>query len=511
MRDFITRTVSSDDLARLKADRHAADARYNAALTALDAAVQQAPDLPHPPPGPDEHQVTPLNQSWDILATRPAAPPGWRGRLARLVWPVVEPLFAAQQRFNSQLVDHVNRAVPRDRAVPEAIAATIALVRRQAEESIRFQSQLIVFLQAVTPYVDTKDYEFAGLARRAAEDVANAAARLDEVSRGLAAGLSGLSDEVLKRYEALTIIAQRQADTVEELRIAVAAAQQSTTALQRHLERSGAELPARPAAAVATAAAPPPAHAGGDHQQLLAGDPLRSHLYAGFEDLYRGPETEIRERMADYVGRFAGARDVLDVGCGRGEFLELLRDAGVPARGIDLNLAMVERCRAKGLDVVAADALGHLASLPEGSLGGLIAAQVVEHLQPDDLLRFLELAASRLQPGAWIVLETINPACWSAFFDSYVRDLTHARPVHPDTLRYLLIALGFVDAQIEWRSPYPEEGKLARAAQAPATDDGSAAVATALNQHADRLNSMLFGPRDYAAIGRRPLAPGRRD
>ena len=89
--------------------------------------------------------------------------------------------------------------------------------------------------------------------------------------------------------------------------------------------------------------------------------PLRSHQYAGFEDAYRGGEDEIRERMLDYVGRFAGASDVLDVGCGRGEFLELLRDHGITARGIDLNVEMVERCLAKGLDVTAADALAYLA------------------------------------------------------------------------------------------------------------------------------------------------------
>ena len=160
--------------------------------------------------------------------------------------------------------------------------------------------------------------------------------------------------------------------------------------------------------------------------------------------------------MADYVARFAGATDVLDVGCGRGEFLELLRDAGIPARGVDLNTEMVERCLAKGLDVTSGDALAYLAELPDASLGGIIACQVVEHLQPDDLLRFIELAARRLRPGGVIVLETINPASWIAFFESYIRDLTHVRPVHPDTLRYLLIANGFQQAEIMWRSPTPD-------------------------------------------------------
>ena len=210
-----TRTISADDLARLKADREAADARYNAALTALDQAVQRLPSLPHPPPGPDEHQITPLNQAWDLQAAGPPPAAGWRGLLARLVWPVMAPVVAAQQRFNSALVDHVNRNLPRERAVPQAIDATIRLVRTHIDESIRFQSHVIVYLQAITPFVDTKDYEFAGLARRATEDVATTAATLDDVTRGFAGGLSALSDEVVKRYDSLTILTQRQAQALD--------------------------------------------------------------------------------------------------------------------------------------------------------------------------------------------------------------------------------------------------------------------------------------------------------
>ena len=135
--------------------------------------------------------------------------------------------------------------------------------------------------------------------------------------------------------------------------------------------------------------------------------------------------------------------DVLDVGCGRGEFLDLLKARGIGARGLDLNHEMVEVCRARGLDVAEADAVGYLDALPDASLGGLFAAQVVEHLQPGYLLRFLELAFHKLRPGAPIVLETLNPACWTAFFDSFIRDITHVWPLHPETLRYLVLASGF--------------------------------------------------------------------
>ncbi len=141
--------------------------------------------------------------------------------------------------------------------------------------------------------------------------------------------------------------------------------------------------------------------------------------------------------MAEYVPRFDGQSDVLDIGCGRGEFLELLKARGVTARGVDTNHEMVEVCRAHGLDVTEDDALRLLMTLDDSSVGGIFAAQVVEHLQPRYLMRLLDTAAHKMRPGGVLVLETINPACWLAFFESFVRDVTHVWPLHPETLQYL--------------------------------------------------------------------------
>lgn len=502
------RTVTPEDLARLKRDREAADAAYNAALTAVDAALQKLGDLPHPPPGPDEHQVTPLNQSWDLLAQTPEFPSGWRGRLARFVWHTMQPVVGAQQRFNGALVDHVNRAIPRERAVTASIAATIGLVRSQIEDAIRFQSHLVVYLQSLTPYVDTKDYEVAGIARRLTEDAQESILKLDELSRGLTAALSGLSDELMKRCETLAIGEQRAGGRLEELGAALAVVQQTTNTLRRELSRGLASAPTGAAPAAVPSVATPAAAGGGSPQQMLASDRLFSQQYAGFEDLYRGSEDDIRERMADYVALFAGAADVVDIGCGRGEFLGLLREAGITARGVDLNHEMAERCRARGFTVDETDALSFLAAAPPESLGGLIASQVVEHLEPDYLLRMLAAAQVALRPGAVIVLETINPACWSAFFDSYVRDLTHVRPVHPDTLQFLVRAAGFGDVRVQGRSPYPAGGRLQPVPPAAVAASEHAgpllAVMQTVDAHAERLNGLFFTDRDYAVIGRRP-------
>jgi O-antigen chain-terminating methyltransferase len=209
---------------------------------------------------------------------------------------------------------------------------------------------------------------------------------------------------------------------------------------------------------------------------------------------------------------------VLDVGCGRGEFLDLLKARGITARGLDLNHEMVEVCRARGLDVTEADAVGYLENVTDRSLGGLIAVQVVEHLQPGYLMRFLELAFHKLRPGAPIVLETLNPACWTAFFDSFIRDITHVWPMHPDTLRYLVLASGFSSARIEYRSPVAPEDRLqpisslrGGAASSGQADGGAAAAGEAaaadlvetFNANVEKLNARMFTFLDYAIVGGR--------
>jgi SAM-dependent methyltransferase len=232
--------------------------------------------------------------------------------------------------------------------------------------------------------------------------------------------------------------------------------------------------------------------------------------YVAFEDCFRGSEAEIRARQADYVALFSGAQNVIDAGCGRGEFLSLLKDAGISARGVDLNAGMVEACRARGLAAEHADAVTYLEGLADQSVGGLFAAQVVEHLPPDRLIAFLRAAGRALGPGARLVLETINPSCWVAFFDSFLRDLTHARPLHPDTLKFLVIASGFGDAEVRFRTPIPEADRLRRVSplaepspSAPPDARRLHELVAAFNLNMERLNDRLFTHLDYAVVARR--------
>ena len=207
-----------DDRERLKLERNAADRAYNESLTRLDGAIQQLPaDFPHPPPAPDEHQITPLNTLWKIA--RPPASGGWRGRFADAVRRAVAPLFEQQQAFNSAVVDHLNRNAPIARATRESMTTTLTLLHDTMADLVRFQSLLVMFLQQITPYVDTRDRDVAG------------------VVRGLSGAIDSVADELLKRTEALLAKERRREMQVSDLGARLDGLQQQIAALQHVLEK----------------------------------------------------------------------------------------------------------------------------------------------------------------------------------------------------------------------------------------------------------------------------------
>jgi len=471
---------TGSDLERLRHEREDAHRAYNDALTALDGAIRKLRDMPPPPSPYDESQLAVLNQQWDLSQVAPAGG-GLAGRLRAILWKLIAPLTQQQQAFNATVVNHLNRNVAMHRETAQAIAATLAVCREELEGLANFETKLILYAQQITPYVDTKD--------RYVQAVPNA----------VAAGLSGLSDDLQKRWESMTARERRYEARVGEVQSTLSVVQRAVLTVKRELEQR--------------ASAP---HTAGGAEQPSAvvpatSRPLDSYKYVGFEDEFRGSQREIRERMATYVPDFAGLSDVLDIGCGRGEFLDLLRTSGISARGVDLNDEMAAVCRDRGLEATAGDALSYLLAQPDGSLGGLFAAQVVEHLEPDYLMRLLEAAYHKLRPGAKIVLETINAACWYAFFSSYIRDLTHVRPLHPDTLRYLLVASGFQRVEVRYSAPFPDESKLQQvptpsqsaSGEPSAPGDSPAAVAAVFNENVAKLNGLLFTHLDYAVIGER--------
>ena len=228
---MFNRTVSPDDLGRLRREREEADHLYNEALTALDQAIQRLPSIPNPPPAFDEHQLTSLNQLWSLSRENGRdRGQGWKAQLKELVWQAVRPFFARQQRFNSALVDHINRNVGVHRETQRAIETTLAVIKEQLAALVAFQSRLILYAQQITPYVDTKDREGAGLMRRINEDIG-------ERTDGLAAAIDGVSDELQKRWESMVARERRYEARVDELRSTLAVAHQASLSLKRELER----------------------------------------------------------------------------------------------------------------------------------------------------------------------------------------------------------------------------------------------------------------------------------
>ena len=469
------RSISSDELARLRDERKDADSAYNDALTALDESLQRLRDMPHPPPSYDEHQITPLNECWDLLAVRPSAA-GWRGRLQSFVWSSVAPLFERQHKFNAALVDHFNRNISVHKEVTNTVASALLLIREELEGLVHFQHRLIQFAQQITPYVDTKDRDVSGEMRHVAD--------------GIAGILSGLADDYQKRWESMAAHERRCESQV-------AVANQVTQMLKRELERLQD---------VSTEVAPLTQTQSVTSTVVSS---LDSHKYVGFENLYRGSIEDIRSRLTVYLEDFSGASDVIDLGCGRGEFLELMQEHGVVARGVDVNHEMVEVCKARGLVCDESDALSFLEGLPDMSLGGVFAAQMVEHLEPSYLLKLLDTTYLKLRPGAKVILETINAASWSAFFHSYIRDITHVRPFHPDTLKYLVSASGFQNVEVRYLSPYPDDFKLqqiplpSQSADVASSSDTASTTVLTFNENVEKLNRLLFADQDYAVVGER--------
>jgi O-antigen chain-terminating methyltransferase len=201
----------------------------------------------------------------------------------------------------------------------------------------------------------------------------------------------------------------------------------------------------------------------------------------------RGSVDAIRERQRRYVADFRDHAPVLDVGCGRGEFVSLLRDAGVEARGIDADADMVAYAQGEGLAVEQADVVSYLSSVADRSLGGVFCAQVVEHLPPQTLVRMLELAVTKLRAGGLFVAETINPLSPIAL-RNYFADLTHAQPLVPETLELLARQAGFAETEIRFVNEPAER----------LTEPDDPVIAANVR----RLNDLLFAPLDYALYAR---------
>lgn len=228
---------------------------------------------------------------------------------------------------------------------------------------------------------------------------------------------------------------------------------------------------------------------------------LDDSTYVDFEHRFRGTRDEIRDRQKDalpFVVEFTGATaPMLDLGCGRGEWLDLMREMNVAAYGVDSNTAMVQEAVKAGLDAKLGDALEHLEQLEESSLQGITAFHFVEHVPLDVLVKLLDSALVALRPGGILLLETPNPTNLVVGAANFYLDPTHLRVLHPDFLAFLVESRGYVDVNVHFLHPVIDESVL------PESQNDEPGSDARLNRVVRNVEWALFGPQDYIVHARR--------
>ena len=220
------------------------------------------------------------------------------------------------------------------------------------------------------------------------------------------------------------------------------------------------------------------------------------NLYNAFEDVQRGSFETIQERLAVYLGDVPNVLDapVIDVGCGRGEWLDLLQQKGIRAYGVDNNPEVAKRAGSRGLDVRTEDAIEHLARLGERTVAAVTAFHVAEHLSLDTLIALIDASLRVLRPGGKLILETPNPANLLVGASTFWLDPTHVRPLPSDLLSFLVQSRGFSDVEVRGLSR--NELPVSKDGLGPEPDP-------TLERVIDVMNAHLGAAADYAVLGTR--------
>lgn len=372
------------------------------------------------------------------------------------------------------------------------------LLRDYFHAEKEFQMRLVQFLNSTSTYVDERDASaFWELVRKIDYDVSKAINRIEKIAdeqggnvRSLERSLTDTMNSSLRelndritQLRALGESSQARLNTVESVSSGV--------------ERIVARL----------TRAQPQSSSADSSVEVPADTPNQS--YVMLENRYRGSEEEISQRLSIYPqvfkesARALKSGPVLEIGAGRGELQLLFKEAGVPSYGIDLDQAMVDAAQERGADVRLAD-VSVLDAAADGSLGGVIAIQVVEHLTRDQLARLFEGCRRKVAQGGRIVFETINPQSILALSSNYFRDPTHIWPLHPDTLSFAMTMAGLKVVEVKKLSPVPTASLLKRVeVEEYMTPRWMHAVDT-LNCNVDQLNDLIYGYQDYAIIAEVP-------
>ncbi len=424
-------------LSKLRARQAEEDAAYEAALEALDRLVSFPLPLEKLKDLPG--QLEAINRLCSGPEPGDMAAPGFLGRRAL---GAVQPALDRQREWNANVVRALNGFI-----AEESLA--LAHLREMSGALIRFAQRLL-------PTADARDRLAAGHATLRAELILEAFDRRLEALDRRIDGLRSLVD----RVEILGSEVQAVRDTLSRAAPSAASAQAAVSAAE-------------------------------------------SSAYVAFENRFRRSDGALTARFEKYAAEFAArpaGSAVLDLGCGRGEFLQALGAAGITGRGVESNASAVSVCRSQGLDVAEGDLIGFLKAQEGGSVGGVFAAQVAEHLPPRMLQALLAEAHRVLMPRGLLVLETVNPRSVTGLLEVFNRDLTHEKPLHPETLSFLASAAGFGEVRVEMLSPIEPLSQLRRLTGGAAVPE---AVVEVFNENVDRLNHLLYGSLEYALHARR--------
>lgn len=436
-------------------------------------------------PGPRGGRTDPDAPSFAALATVPGAarpwtsPKRWVAALYRIVW-------RRQETFNREVV----RQLAAEREHSDRIAALATRLLGSTNALVREAAMRATAGDAVTAETLARMETLALRVRAAAMAGAPPAAGDLE----LAAALDTLRQDL-----------RDQAGDGEARAVAMSERLRAAEAAIQRLEAELVRLAAQPVVAAPPATGPVQSATTPAPSQLPPGVGPAPFDFLAFETQTRGSEAAITTEQKRYVELFREAPGpVLDAGCGRGEFLELLRAAGVDAHGVDADAHMVDHCTAKGLDARQGDLFAHLAAQDDTSLGGVFMGQVVEHLPPDVLAALAPLVFRKLRPGGVFVAETINPMCLTTFSGAFYADPTHVKPVHPEALGYFLRAAGFAEPELILAAPVPDTDRLAELREASPLEPHLKDLVLQANANIHRLNELLYSYGNYALAARRP-------
>lgn len=432
-------------------------------LDELRARVERQHDEQQADRGHDEQGRRQLRESLIALeaqfaADRKASRQQLRDRVAGL-----ESQMAAAQEENRGLLR-------------ESLAALQAQQATAREESRHRAEGLAAALHDAHQRQAELQLRLDALAADGEQRSATAAAALDELRRAQFESLTALRDDMTARLlaqaDAAAADARQQdaqwtlwreaAETRAEALAAELAAEHAETArtvahlqasLADRLQSAAAETHAAHLAELERLGAADEARAAVlDARLRLIESPAAGLDYAAFEARFRGSEEIIRQRQMMYLPQLQGHAPIADLGCGRGELVAVLRDAGLEVVGVESNEGQLAACRAKSLPVEGADLFDWLDSRPQESLGAITCLQVIEHLSLREQRRLLALALGKLKAGGMLLFETVNPHCPEALEWFYI-DPTHQRPVYPEMLEFLMEQAGFKAMAVRFQIP----------------------------------------------------------